>query len=320
MNGYFRNSLFFQIENMILNSKIDEILQIPEETLIENINFLPVYLVDFVKKKPLKISLIIDLYSHLKKCTIFNAEFEKNIIKTSFNQYPIFLRKLLELKLISETNIKNICVYEKEISKLFFPELFSLDNFLNKQVSNYRKITYITDPYYENLFKDNFKLLNEKIQYGWFKDSLEYFLKYDEKENFINKFNEMKNPLNTNFDQFEFFEDIKEISLINLACLYGSLKCFKFLLVSNHKIDVKNIEFAFINGNIELLKEIEALNTIEYNEIHLNICSKYKNFDLLKYLLEKKVEISNISILKNFDFIGLNYFFKKDDINLIDEK
>ena len=45
-----------------------------------------------------------------------------------------------------------------------------------------------------------------------------------------------------------------QISFINYAAAYGSIKCFKYLLSNQHKIDENTLESSFCGGNIEIIK------------------------------------------------------------------
>ena len=78
----------------------------------------------------------------------------------------------------------------------------------------------------------------------------------------------------------------RKLTILNYAAAYGSLKCFKYLLLNNNDINDETLELAIYGGNIEIIKIVYQKNEFHNNEKQNDIIfaiRKHKN-DLFDWL------------------------------------
>ena len=126
------------------------------------------------------------------------------------------------------------------------------------------------------------------------------------------------------FEPF-FTEDMR---YLNYAAAYGSIKCFKYLLLNEEKIDFRTFEMSIIGGNNELIRIVDNekyesqtsnnLLRMKKNEFFvsnnpitcaLSIAIKLHRNDLVDWILEQKFSMKN----QNNDLISLIYCSIKNE-------
>ena len=104
-----------------------------------------------------------------------------------------------------------------------------------------------------------------------------------------------KNEITIPFNVFDYYQ-FRKLNILNYAAVYGSLKCFKYLLLNDHHIDDETFDLAIYGGNIEIIKLADQsikINKKEKQNDILYAIRKHKN-DLFDWLIEK---IPNESLL-----------------------
>jgi len=103
--------------------------------------------------------------------------------------------------------------------------------------------------------------LEEQIKYGCTKNSILFFTKYDEVDYLQElsaqpEFDIMSQIKSSDFESNQFFNGY--FYLINVAAIFGSIKCFRFLLmsISNHKtlLNSSLLIHSIAGGNIDVLR------------------------------------------------------------------
>ena len=88
----------------------------------------------------------------------------------------------------------------------------------------------------------------------------------------------------------------EHLTLIELSAFYGSLHCFKFLLLNNAKISYKLPKYAIAGGNLEIIRICEV-RQCSFSQT-LAIAIKYHRTDVLKWLVEiKKINLNESPFL-----------------------
>jgi hypothetical protein len=105
------------------------------------------------------------------------------------------------------------------------------------------------------------RLIADIRAWGYLKDGIEYALKYDEFD--------VLRDLTTHVD-FSFAETLslspyecaneEPISLLSFSAFYGSMKCFKFLLLNDLEMNEEVADFAVCSGNYEITRICEQRN------------------------------------------------------------
>jgi len=152
--------------------------------------------------------------------------------------------------------------------------------------------------------------LDEYLIYGYPKDSLGYCIKYDDAER-INGFFSLPfyNYEEIELSKFEFYGDNSSLSLevkgpLSMAAIYGSLRCFRFLLLHNCAKNISLTKCAISGGNIDIIREIHV------NVEEMVNCMKYSSYfgriDFLDYLLNMQIDQKLIDRLL-FVFFRFNF-------------
>ena len=231
--------------------------------------------------------------------------FKEKILKIGLNELPFFILKLNENNnLFLNEDIKSFLSINDLEKIIFFPNLFFLKeiNFEN----NYNIQIVL------NLCKNDYNPLLEKIEYGWLKNTLIYYLKYDNQEEFEKLYKKDFNEKKIRVDLFECFLKPGLYNLLDLSAFYCSIKCMKFLILNNVEISSKLIYYLFTN--YETIDFITILyNTFDYsNNIKcFNRCIKFRLYNIFDFF--SNLSMKNSNILKYNNFYGI---LKSNDLNL----
>lgn len=111
---------------------------------------------------------------------------------------------------------------------------------------------------------------------------------------------------------YNVFDDL-ETTLINYAAYYGSLKCFKYLLLNNGIINKETLYFAVYGGNIEIIQIVnQKIDDVDDDKIEENTIHKFGKREP-GYSSDIKIISSAIKMHKNdlFDWLFENRFVNK---------
>lgn len=267
--------------------------------------------------RPLSVDIVTELIGQL------NASFpEKKIIETVFEENIVvyhadiaLLRKCFKAGFVSRDFI--LKYYKKLTNKVmlfcfyFAPDFEELalkiapsNNIIESELDQY--ICEIPE-----LSNNNYQLLSELLDYGWYKDSLGYFLKYDDINSLqlaLAKNNELiystvKSDFEPGFSQ--------PMSLINAAAFYGSIKCFKYLFMNNAAFDEATAKNSVIGGNYEIV-HICQQQGLQFDEQALAAAVEYLRNDIFAWITIQGICASTfyLSVVKN-NVLALVYFISQ---------
>jgi len=136
-------------------------------------------------------------------------------------------------------------------------------------------------------------LLNEYIYYGFAKTSLEFILKYDDIQR-LHQYSEI-GSLKGVIPKFSIFEwaikpvnEPYELSLLSFSAFFGSINCFKFLLVSGLAIQEDTMERAICSGSFDIIHL--CMNSYYRIEESINMAQKYCHQSVFEWLLQQHPE------------------------------
>ena len=297
MNQYILN---FEIskENIEL-LKIEEFLTFLDDssnihpiftTLETHITFFVENIVHVCLIRPFNIENIIKIIYQFNEKTEFKSLFSDLLFFYGISQAPYLIFRLYKLnfytkyfiqKSINLLLVKNIGF---STSKFYFPEIFG---FTESDSNLFFKNIGIS---HDDLVQDDYKILFEILEFGVPKNSIEYYIKYDEVENLENILNEKQLTYDHEvfISQFEFLIKSETYPLIILSALYGSIKCFKACLLNHTKKIPNLIDSCLIGGNIDIVRLISTdnFNSISDNSFFETI--KRRNFELFEWLKSNK--------------------------------
>ena len=292
------------LENCLMNFNLNNEIFKDFEFLRKNYTLVIDLLISLIQLKPLNIPKYIDIILKIidiYKNNIFDIKeliFDKSILITPFIIYKLYNNNIYT---------KNYILNNKFVNNLiisYFPEIFPL---------KFRKaLLYNVSEKDFTIIFSNKNLLYEKIEFGFFKNSLGYILKYDE----INLFQEIDNiyskKIKINVDVFEFSLKIGIYSLISFSAFFGSLKCFKHLILKNYPISDDTYQNLISSGNIELIYLFDLQNYLFNLDRNCKISLYYKNFDIFQWLfnnIKSKIEFDLLDLLGKNCIFGFFFFF-----------
>ncbi|EAY08287.1 hypothetical protein TVAG_401410 [Trichomonas vaginalis G3] len=141
--------------------------------------------------------------------------------------------------------------------------------------------------------KNNFDKLTKFIESGWIPETIQYHIQQDDLEYLQNYINEKRSEgnfdISAKLDCSSLLSRVidpilTDASLIEYACFYGSVKCFKFLVESDVPLTESLVPFACSGGNLEIVHIISRKNIKMFKGANQAIM--YRHTDLFKWLLE----------------------------------
>ncbi|KAH0787371.1 cask-interacting protein (caskin) 1,2 [Histomonas meleagridis] len=161
---------------------------------------------------------------------------------------------------------------------------------LSRAFTNEKRINIFDQPEEEDLERDDFKLHKQLAHEGFNPLEIAKVIRNDD----IDELQEIASHPNFNSNakisksQYERYTELcnKDVTLIQYAAFYGSIKCFKFLMLNYAKL--KGVfEYAIAGGNIEIFH-----HCIEFYPENLErayeIAIKYHRNDIFVYLCENE--------------------------------
>ncbi|KAK8838680.1 hypothetical protein M9Y10_032718 [Tritrichomonas musculus] len=154
-----------------------------------------------------------------------------------------------------------------------------IDNYFKNNLQS--EINSITIGCIKSYFPDKIDIYEQILDAGepndWIlkslrNDDIDEFQSIIAKKEQKNNFKIERNP----FDDLPFYYNLKNI---NYAAAFGSLKCFKYLLMNHYEIDENTFKFAIFGGNVEIIKIVDQRNKENKSE--------YDYYDELVYLIKK---------------------------------
>lgn len=277
-----------------MNQLKKKILQSTWITSEENVEELAAIFLQVINNNYLLHPFLLDLLIELDN--------EKNASKYLHNLFPIikdiligtlgetkasccFMHLLFERKILPrDQTLSQIQINENV--RLWFTSDFSQTNELSLQQNLKEKINL------DILTKT--KCLGEPI------DDITNALFHDDIDKFQSIITKSKIDISygkVNYNIFDDFIPFENVSYINYAAAYGSIKCFKYLLLNHVVIDSKTFKFAVWGGNIEIIKIVSQ----NYKKINENVLKpaiiKHRN-DLFTWIFDQ-ILLNKISSQNN---------------------
>ena len=107
------------------------------------------------------------------------------------------------------------------------------------------------------------------------------------------------------YSLFDVEKNIQSISLLDFCCLFGSLKCFMYLLINQIEITDKTKRYAISGGNQQIIA-ILCQNGQSFDD-YLETSIKYHRYELTKWLLAN-YKCPPISLLKCIQYYNIDSF------------
>jgi len=250
---------------------------------IADIDFLVDRLVLFPCLRPLCLEKAISISSDFCQ----NNKFRQILLEKSVQICPVLIFRLSKLGYY--------CI--NDVYQYLDQPPFVLSYYFRKDIDNSElfKVEKWETTVFEDYFVPSESEIDSIIDYGFLPNTFEYCLKYDDiivfKEIFRNDGKKAK------WSPFEWSRKPKSLDLLSFSGFFGSLQCFKFLLINGFQINDDIRSNVICSGNYDIYYICNQVNT----EIYMQTClaSEFCRLDMLEFLISKDALLVN----KNNNFL-----------------
>ena len=278
-------------------------------TNIPEKEFLAMTLIHASKIRPFSLLKIVD------QCIVLceSIDFKSYLLFRGILDQPVLIHRLFKRGIFSDYEIfQALRSKYRHLSFLYFKEdIKMIDQYDFSPIlrTRHRKLVSLN--------------LNEAIEYGFEKDSIEYSIKYDDASHLLVLMNDPLFNLNTRFKwcPFEWSYAPNSMKLIDVSAYYGSINCFKQLLLLGSQISIQTINCVYSSGVFDLIHQLPDHPKGQF----LHIAYRFCHYGLIDWVKESCSGIthsklfSNPSIYGKLFICGFNHFEKleKQGQNLI---
>jgi len=195
------------------------------------------------------------------------------------NECPVLIYKLYKLGVFGFEQIKPIL---KNIKS------FLLCYYFRNEINNFKSLIKNKDrPHnFEPSFFDNTVYIDQMIEYGFVPSSIEYCLKYDSIDD-LHKFNIFNQK--PKWSPFEWSIQPKYLDLLSFSGFFGSIKCFKHLLMEGFEINENVFSMVVCSGCFDLFHLCQGQQSITPNLVCK--ASEFFHLPLLVFMTENGLSI-----------------------------
>ncbi|KAK8898237.1 hypothetical protein M9Y10_000515 [Tritrichomonas musculus] len=170
-------------------------------------------------------------------------------------------------KNLKDINLLRSSGYFNNLTIWFLPEIIEISPFFSARTTlpNYSMSESDTEPqiissFIQTFLPDKIDLYKQMRDMDEPGDKLTIALRIDDVDTVQSILSKSGSNVTKSFVPFNLFEGFVEngrTSYINYAAAYGSVKCFKYLLLNYDKIDKSTFKYAVYGGNIEIIKIVD---------------------------------------------------------------
>ena len=246
------------------------------ETIIDDMEFCVNRIVMLPKIRPHQLEKVVSL--SVKYCQI--PDFRRRLLEKS-KECPVLIHRLHKVGILVfgeiEPFLKNRGTFL--ISYYFRKEINGFNSFIRSK----------SKPYFidESVF-ENENVIDQYIEYGFLPSSIEYCLKYDvidELAVFDNLIQKAK------WSHFEWSYEPKYLDLLSFAGFFGSIKCFRHLLMKGWEINIKVFSMVVCGGSFDLFHLCQEQQSVTPNLVCK--ASEFFHLPLLGFMKENGADLNS---------------------------
>jgi len=213
-----------------------------------------------------------------------DASFKKEVLKEVFIVCPTLVQRLYQINCFTKPEIKeSLEFHRRKFLCLFFKNVIEVDS--SGFIDDKEAIDY------QYLLEDgNGTELESLIQFGFLKYSMEYCLKYDQFEEIERIMINNPNMKECKWSPFEWSEKPKSLNFLSFSGFFGSLKCFRILLLLGYVIDEIVVCNVIYSGSRVLFNIVSDLHFKNFSFVHE--ASKFFYLSVVEHLVNQKVDIN----------------------------
>jgi len=254
------------------------------EIRINDIEFCVDRIVILPKIRPHQLDKVVDL--SVEYCQM--ADFRRKLLEKSY-KCPVLIYQLYK---------RGIFIFEEIKPFLKNDNTFLLCYYFRKEIKDFDNFIKIKSKPYgtDESFFENENDIDQLIEYGYLQSSIEYCLKYDVIDDLavFAKLNQ-----GTRWSPFEWSYKPQYFDLLSFAGFFGSIKCFKNLLMKGFEINDNVLSMVVCSGCFDLFHLCKGQQFLTPN--HVCKASEFFHLPLLVFMIENGADINE----KNSSFVVL---------------
>jgi len=226
--------------------------------------------------RPFILERVVDLIVEYCNNEVFRVKF----LKEAIDNCPVLTYHLFKKGIYDFDEIKSLLdqgIGSKSIY-YYYKEIKNFEEYLKKQQIPFR---------FEEAILQDMGSLDTLITYGYLPSTAEYCMKYDDYESFISILTKKVNSYeeNAKWSPFEWSKKPEALDYLSFSGFFGSIHCFKHLLVNGYKLNDITSSIVVCSGNTDLFH----LCNRENNEFsyHFLLSSSFAHMPILRFLFEK---------------------------------
>jgi len=243
------------------------------EIFIDNMEFCVDRIVILPKIRPHQLDKAVRL--SIVYCQI--ADFQQKLLKKS-NECPVLIYQLYK---------RGVFVFEEIEPFLCLRDTFLLCYYFRKEIKDFDSfIKNKPKPYdIDESFLDNEDEIDKLIEYGNLPSSIEYCLKYDVFDDLavFDKLNQ-----EAKWSPFEWSYKPKYRDFLSFAGFFGSIKCFKHLLMNGFEINKNVLSMVVCSGCLDIFHLGQQFSSIEC----LCKASEFFHLPLVFFMIENGSDLN----------------------------
>jgi len=215
-------------------------------------------------------------------------------LSTEYYKFADFRQKLLDKSnkcpvLIYQLYKRGVFVFEEIEPFLRNGNTFLLSYYFRKEIKDfYSFIKNKSKPYgIDESFLGNEEDIDQLIEYGYLPSSIEYCLKYDVIDDLLNIDNLNQKA---RWSLFEWSYRPDYLDLLSFAGFFGSIKCFKHLLMKGLEINENVLSMVVCGGCFDLFHICQGQQSLAPNLVYK--ASRFSHLPLLVFMIENGAVIN----------------------------
>jgi len=205
--------------------------------------------------------------------------FRKIVLKKVFIVCPTLIQRLYRIKCFTNDEIReSIEYFRKKFLCLFFKNDIEVDETGLSDMDRQYSQEYWNETELDSL-----------IQFGLHKSSMEFCLKYDLFEEIESLIKNNPDKRECQWSPFEWSEKPESLDFLSFSGFFGSLKCFRVLLLSGFVINDFVVRNVVCSGSRELFNLVSDLSLESFSCLHES--SRFVHLSAVEYLVNQKADI-----------------------------
>jgi len=234
-----------------------------------------------------------------------NEQFRELLLKKSSYYCPLLLYRLYKHGIYE---IMKILLTKGSFVSLYYFRK-RIDDFENK-IKKIPKMYQLE----QSILEDDWEM-DLLIEYGFSPSSIEYCMKYDDIDAFKQKIIYSSEILNqqAQWSPLEWSRDPKVYDFLSFSAYFGSINCFRHMLMNGWVINEKTNCISVCSGNTDLFHLCNQ-NVFDYSE-HFCLASEFNRKSFLYFLVEKGI---NVDSKNSENFSALLSASEQDHISIVE--